>query len=70
MTVSKLRGKKHTLRSVAARMKTGHTAIHRIENTKNPGIMTLIKYAEAAELPLSEVVAVYEKMYKENVQNS
>ena len=61
--------KKLTLREVGRRLGTSHSYIHNLEESLNPGLVTLQKYATAIETPLPLVVAGFVKLSEKSLQN-
>ncbi len=69
--IAEFRTSKHlSLRDVAEKMGCSHTAVDKLEKSKNPGVLTLMRYSHAIEVPLTQLVAVYEKTATISLQNA
>lgn len=71
MALTEIReSKKLSLRDVSEKMGCSHVAVSKLEKSKNPGIRTLTRWADAVGVSLVEVVACYEKMSTESYQKA
>lgn len=59
-----------SLREVAERMGCSHVAVSKLESSRNPGILTLKRYADAVGVPFLEVVDTAVKMSPKSYQNA
>jgi transcriptional regulator with XRE-family HTH domain len=62
MVLTEIReSKKLSLREVGEKMGCSHVAVSKLEKSKNPGILTLGRYADAVQVPLLEIIKRFTK---------
>ena len=69
MVLKTLRGNEPSFRAMARRMGVSHSTVQKVERSKNPGILTLYRYAKALGVPFMEVAQGYIDQYEKSLQN-
>jgi transcriptional regulator with XRE-family HTH domain len=71
MVLTEIRESKNlSLRDVGEKMGCSHVAVSKLEKSKNPGILTLDRYASAVGVTLFDVVGCFKKMSTESYQSA
>jgi transcriptional regulator with XRE-family HTH domain len=59
-----------SLRDVGEKMGCSGQAVFKLEKSRNPGIVTLSRFASAVEVPLEEIIRCFPKLSTESYQNA